>query len=141
MTEIMLVVAIIGLLLMIAVPSFRRSRRAVRITAFLNDLRIVTDSLELYAMDQGHYPADAEPGRVPAELISYFGRVKWAGGSPAWGQWDWEKDCADIRTGIVFGPTFSRSEYEAIDQRIDDGDLLTGQFRRVRTNCFAYIIE
>jgi prepilin-type N-terminal cleavage/methylation domain-containing protein len=49
--EIMIVVLIIGLLAAIAVPSFARARTRARISACINNLRIIDAAKEQYAME------------------------------------------------------------------------------------------
>lgn len=49
--EIMIVVAIIGLLASIAVPNYLRARKRGQATRILEDLRVLTGSLDQYAME------------------------------------------------------------------------------------------
>jgi prepilin-type N-terminal cleavage/methylation domain-containing protein len=51
LVEIMIVVAIIGLLVAIAVPNFLRSRKRAQATQLLEDLRVMDHAVELYAME------------------------------------------------------------------------------------------
>ena len=58
LVEIMIVVAIIGLLAAIAVPSFRKAREVSRLNACLNNLRIYQSMLEQYSFANMRYPDD-----------------------------------------------------------------------------------
>jgi prepilin-type N-terminal cleavage/methylation domain-containing protein len=58
LVEIMIVVAIIGLLAALALPSFLKSRRTSRLTACLNDLRIYQGALDQYIFAHQQYPTD-----------------------------------------------------------------------------------
>lgn len=54
--EIMIVVAIIGLLAAIAIPSFRKARETTRINVAKNDLRLIADAVGQLAFDTGRWP-------------------------------------------------------------------------------------
>ena len=51
LVEIMIVVAIIALLASIAVPNFLRSRKRSQATLILEDLRVLDQALDLYAVE------------------------------------------------------------------------------------------
>ena len=65
LVEIMIVVAIIGVLATLALPNFMRSRRTSQLTVCLNDLRIYQDALEQYIFAHRQYPSDL--GELVAE--------------------------------------------------------------------------
>lgn len=56
LVELMIVVAIIGLLVAIAVPNFLRARRNTRKNLCINNLRLITHAVEQYQID--HNVAD-----------------------------------------------------------------------------------
>src|SRR6201982_247612 len=51
LVEIMIVVAIIALLAAIAVPNFLRARKRSQASKILNDLRMIDDGLDEYAIE------------------------------------------------------------------------------------------
>ena len=53
LVEIMIVVAIIGLLAAIAIPNFMHSRAQSQATACINNLRQIDSAVQQYAMEQG----------------------------------------------------------------------------------------
>lgn len=53
LVEIMIVVAIIGLLVAIAIPNFVRARRNTRKNLCINNLRLLTHAVEQYAIEYG----------------------------------------------------------------------------------------
>ena len=60
LVEIMIVVAIIALLAAIAVPGFLRSRKRAQATRVLNDLRLIDNAIDLYAIENNK-PTGARP--------------------------------------------------------------------------------
>jgi prepilin-type N-terminal cleavage/methylation domain-containing protein len=61
LVEIMIVVAIIALLASIAVPGFMRARKRAQASRILNDLRLIDNAIDQYAIDNnkvtGAHPA------------------------------------------------------------------------------------
>jgi prepilin-type N-terminal cleavage/methylation domain-containing protein len=53
LVEIMIVVAIIGLLAAIAIPNFVRSRAQSQATACINNMRQIDSAIQQYAMEKG----------------------------------------------------------------------------------------
>src|SRR5882762_8172857 len=51
LVEIMIVVAIIALLASIAVPGFLRARKRSQASRIINDLRLIDNALDLYAIE------------------------------------------------------------------------------------------
>jgi prepilin-type N-terminal cleavage/methylation domain-containing protein len=59
LVEIMIVVAIIGLLAAIAVPNFVQARQTARTNTCVNNLRLIESAKEQYALEQGLDDGDA----------------------------------------------------------------------------------
>ncbi len=60
--ELLIVVAIIAILAAIAVPNFLEAQTRSKVSRAKADLRTVATALELYAVDQQHYPTMIEHG-------------------------------------------------------------------------------
>jgi prepilin-type N-terminal cleavage/methylation domain-containing protein len=58
LVEIMIVVAIIALLAAIAVPGFLRARKRSQATRILNDLRLIDNACDQYAMETNRKTGD-----------------------------------------------------------------------------------
>ena len=69
LVEIMIVVAIIGLLAAIAVPGFIRARKRSQATAVLNDARVLDGARDQYAIENGRTGSSAVTG---AMLVPYL---------------------------------------------------------------------
>ena len=90
LVEIMIVVCIIGMLGAIALPSMREARKVAMAAIIVNDLRVVTDGINMYSFDHGTYPqwwpmppAPPEPAwdpwmpTLPAPLKGYIHKEDW----------------------------------------------------------------
>ena len=138
--EIMLVVAIIGLLIVLAIPSFIKHRMRVENITFMDQQRILLASLDRLAITEGNFPPDAPVSVIPAKLSEYISHaIPWHKETPIGGYWDWDNNSE--QTGLVInGPTRTTIQMKAIDAKIDDGNLATGNFRR-HQNGYIYITK
>ena len=71
LVEIMIVVAIIGLLAAIGIPNFVKARETTQTNACINNLRVVDEAKQQWALETGR-PASATP--VSSDIIPYLGR-------------------------------------------------------------------
>ena len=62
LVEIMVVVVIIGILAAIAVPAIKRVQQRARCTAFINDLRVFSETYQRYCNENGNFPAESGTG-------------------------------------------------------------------------------
>ena len=137
----MIVVAIVGLLAALAIPSLAKARTESQISRFMNDLRIAVNAFETYSTAAGGYPADKTPSVMPEGMSNSLENVDWAGRTPIGGRWDWDRGVFGVTAGVsVFRPALTRAQMRRIDARIDDGDLDSGMFRR-RNQGYISIIE
>lgn len=74
--ELLIVIAIIGLLATVAVIAFRNTRARSRDARRINDLRLIAKAVELYKDENGEYP---QPSR---------GWSQWSGHCPTYGDDD-----------------------------------------------------
>lgn len=139
----MIVVAIIALLAAIAVPGFLRARQRSQNTKFINALRVATDAITLYAVENGRYPADVNRGVVPTGMATYLDQsFDWTAPTPIGGRWDWDFDRPGAKAAVaVVQSTASLEQLREIDRMYDDGDLATGRFQDLGGDRFADIVE
>ena len=71
LVEIMIVVAIIGLLAAIAIPNFIKARETARKNTCINNLRLIDGAIQQWALEAG---AGATSTVTLANLTSYLGR-------------------------------------------------------------------
>ena len=71
LVEIMIVVAIIGLLAAIAIPNFVKARTTAQMNACINNLRQVDAAKQQWALESGQKPS-ATP--TSANILPYLGR-------------------------------------------------------------------
>lgn len=145
LVEIMIVVAIIGLLAAMALPGFRKARSETIVARTVNDFRIFGDAFATYAMERGRYPADAHI-LLPSGMEAYIKPSQWAkcpiGGSYNWEGPSWGESGSYPYAGIaLFECPASVATFKALDAKIDDGNLATGVFRLMSNGRYTYVIE
>jgi type II secretion system protein G len=75
--ELLIVVAIIGILAAIAVPNFLNAQMRAKIARTVSDMKAIHSGMEMYFLDNNHYPPDYDSGQVPGvsspghEYLSY----------------------------------------------------------------------
>ncbi|MBM4148032.1 MAG: hypothetical protein FJ224_03210 [Lentisphaerae bacterium] len=139
--DVMIVVAIIGLLSGIAIPSVQKSRKSARDMKFVSDIRTAVQSFEQYSMLNATYPADQVPGVPPPEMAGYLPRMDWTARTSIGGLWDWDYQRFGVKAGVsVYRPDRTDDDMAKIDKRFDDGSLASGMFRQ-RSEGYIYVIE
>ena len=76
LVEIMIVVAIIGLLAAIAIPNFVKARQTAQANACINNLRIIDAAKQQWGLERGQ-ASDASPtatGTGTDSILPYIGR-------------------------------------------------------------------
>jgi prepilin-type N-terminal cleavage/methylation domain-containing protein len=142
LVEIMIVVVIIGLLAALAIPAFQRVRQASENSRIVNDFRIFAQAFETYAAENGSWPANVGAGVVPPGMSGTFKNDAWQSVTPIGGRWNWDKGNFGITAAIsISGFTCSITQLEAIDAKLDDGNLTTGLFQQTQPNRVTLILE
>jgi prepilin-type N-terminal cleavage/methylation domain-containing protein len=146
LVEIMIAVAIIGLLVMLAYPALNKIQRSARNARFISDVRVFSQSFESYSMETGLWPPNAGSGVVPVNMANNVRKTNWVAPTSVGGQWNWDAGAIASSFGFFAGisvvnSTASDAQMALIDRRIDDGDLNTGLFRKVTSNRFSYILQ
>lgn len=141
LVEIMITVAIIGLLAAIGIPYMIRSGEKARMAIIGDEFRTAGNAFIAYAFDHGAFPADRLPAQIPDGMAAYLGRFAWEEKTVIGGQWDWDYKVFGVTAGVsIKAPDWNTEQMQKIDALIDDGNLATGQFR-ARSGGYIYIIE
>ena len=143
MLELMISVAIIADIAVIAVPSFIRSREFAQDTRFASDLRMAVDAFEMYAAENNSYPPNAPTGTVPTGMTHYLRSMNWAADNSLGGEWTWDnhRNGSNAAVGVEFRSAPDDLRMIRIDERIDNGILATGTFRKISGTRYGFIIE
>ncbi len=128
LVEIMVAVAIIGLLASIAVPSFRRVQLNANAARAMNDLRVYSSAFQRYNLEFGDWPKAQVAGKLPNEMEGYINRDSFEARNTLRSYWKWE--VYDHVVGIgVEPPAAALPILELVDKRFDDDSLLSGRLR------------
>ncbi len=141
LVEIMIVVAVIGVLAAIAVPSMLSAGNTARARRFAREIQNVGAAFVQYAYDHGDYPPDTTPARIPTGMAPYLKNFPWSEQTVIGGQWDWDYKQFSTHAGVsVYMPTWDDEQMLEVDRVMDDGNLSTGQFRK-RSQGYIYVLE
>jgi prepilin-type N-terminal cleavage/methylation domain-containing protein len=142
LVEIMIVVVIIGLLAVLAIPAITRVRQASQNSRYISDLRTFAQGFETYALKNGGWPPNAGTGAVPTGMSGEIKDTAWTTlRNSVGGRWNWDRNLNGFAAAIsCVGATASDRQMEAVDAKIDDGDLNTGLFQKAGGR-FVYVIE
>ena len=142
LVEIMVVVVIIGITATMALPAFNKIRLASINSRFVEDCRVFAGAAETYTLENGVYPTDTSSGALP-DFADYIRDATWQEGPTIGGQWDVENNDTGGITLMVGadGFTVTNANLQELDERHDDGDLDTGNYRIFGTRFYHIIVE
>jgi prepilin-type N-terminal cleavage/methylation domain-containing protein len=142
LVEIMIVVVIIGLLAAIAIPAFKRVQLSAQVNRTVNDFRVFSQAFETYATQYGTWPPNAAAAVVPVGMTGDFKASVWQAPTSIGGKWNWDRNIGGVLAGVsIQNFTATDAQLQAIDAKLDDGDLGTGNFQKVSSNRVTYILE
>jgi len=129
--EIAIIVLIVGVLLMMAIPTFNRIVERSRISKLAADFRNIRGTFEIFIMEEGDWPEEVAAGTLPEPLREYLQHPDFTRASVIGGQWDYEgPDVHAFTAGVsLIGGTLDEAGMAELDSMIDDGDLSSGSFR------------
>ena len=155
LVELMIVIAIIGILAAIAVPNYMRYRKKAEISEIAANLKNFKTGFIAYAIDYEWYPDDCHTDTGPyglpnAEIEDYVMLDEWTTPTVLGGRYNWEGPDTywpaypdgNGYVGIsIDGVTASQKDLRFLDGLLDDGDLSTGIFRLTPNSRYTYIFE
>ncbi len=130
LVEIMITVAIIGLLAAIAIPSFQRARLNSQATAIANNLRVFSGAFEQYVMQTGSYPPpDWTQGSYPVGMEDNWLSPGWVQSSPIGGYYVFHNASGTSPLVLLAENNIDVTIMTKVDTILDDGNLSTGSVR------------
>ena len=146
LVEIMVAVTILGILIAIAVPTYRRFQRKSQNTTFVNNLRLFTQAFETYAMKYGAWPPETPAGVIPEvdtlhTMHGEFRDADWLAGALG-GQWKWNRSSSAPKASIsIVGVNVDEAQMKDIDTMIDDGVPDTGIFKKGVVGTYTFTVQ
>jgi type IV pilus assembly protein PilA len=141
--ELMIVIAIIGILASIAIPNFINYRNKARIAGAATDIKHFEKGFVAYAVDEGEFPNDSHivlPDRP--RMQQYIEPSVWGKTTALGGTYNWEGPDSYPYAGIaIFEATAPQRDLELLDSMLDDGDLTQGKFRQTPNGRYTYVID
>jgi type IV pilus assembly protein PilA len=141
--ELMIVIAIIGILAAIAVPNFLAYRKKAKIAGVAANFKNFEKGFIAYAIDQGDFPLDSHivlPD-MP-RMANYIDPAVWGEPTPLGGTYNWEGPNNYPYAGIsIFEATAPQEDLRILDSMLDNGDLYQGKFRQTPNGRYTYIID
>lgn len=142
LVEIMIVVAIIGILSLLAWPALLRAQQSSQNSRYASDVRTFAQAFETYALKNGTWPPNAGTGVIPAGMSGELRDAAWTTPkNSVGGRWNWDRNNMGFAAAIsCTNVTASDEQMTKLDAMIDDGDLSTGNFQKAGGR-FVYILE
>lgn len=139
--ELMVVIAIVGVIAALATQRFGTFSRNAQLHAAASEFRQMDQAFNLYYAEQGDWPPDQHHGIYPPEMTEYLDRM-YFDRSPALGEaWDWNPTWGPLQPSIsIRQQPAPRSDWQALDQLIDDGNFNTGRVRRHNSRYLSYSV-
>ncbi|MEM7810935.1 MAG: prepilin-type N-terminal cleavage/methylation domain-containing protein [Planctomycetota bacterium] len=144
LVELIVVVAVLGLLAAVAMPKFSGVADESRRSAFAAQLGTFVDALETYHAEHGSWPSDSPTRQMPSELSPYLNAAAWESRTPLDGEWDFEPNVGGVTAAVgvqYYYGTPVPADLEAVDAVLDDGNTETGSLRWVTTDRFYFVLE
>ena len=129
----MIVVAIIGLLAAIAIPSFMKSRVNAQASAIANDFRVFSGAFEQYALETGNYPpSDWSQGAYPTGMDEAWLTDSWVGDSPIGGYYVFHDPPGGSPLVLLALNNMDTEMMTRVDEILDDGNLGSGRVQAIQ---------
>ncbi|MCB0324899.1 MAG: prepilin-type N-terminal cleavage/methylation domain-containing protein [Bdellovibrionales bacterium] len=139
--ELLVTIAIIGILAAIGIPAYASYKDRARVAATASELTGFRAGFVAYTVDYEVYPPDSH--RVlPAGMENYISESAWSAGTPIGGYYNWEGPNFYPYAAIsVEGDSLRYDLLTPLDKALDDGNPGTGKFQITSNGRGTLIIE
>ena len=131
--ELLVTVAIIGILAAIGIPSYESYKLRARVASTASDLKNFSSGFWAYAAGEEDFPNDTNLV-LPPGVDRFVSSSAWNRGPAIGGQYNWEGPNFYPYAGISIMNPPSTEILQSLDHALDDGDLTAGRFRIVAAN-------
>jgi prepilin-type N-terminal cleavage/methylation domain-containing protein len=144
--ELMIVVAIIGILVNLAFPQYYRLIKKAEAAKVIGDLHSIHIAVSTYYAGAGDYPDDRGPGSIPPKLKPYLDeqisfKIPDLDILYDWDNWSGENGNPDhSHTGVIYGISVTTKTNMALVNTIK-GMLGESNFLHTLNNNYTYIIQ
>ena len=145
LVEMAVVVMILGLLVALALPGYRKINIKAQATAATNDLRTFATAFGNANLQNSGWPTDTGvPGMIPPEMVNALS-LTFTKNTPIGGKYLWISNSTTKAAVAITtdGSSVMSSDVELlemVDRLLDDGDLSTGNLQQVGP-ALVYVIE
>jgi prepilin-type N-terminal cleavage/methylation domain-containing protein len=140
--ELMVVVAVVGILSGLGLPAFTENKRQAFVAATAQDLRNFSSAFYAYLADDENFPIDVPHGVIPAGMEELLLADVFTVETRLGGNYNWEGPNFYDYAGIsITNHTAPVEDFERLDRMLDDGNLSTGRFRITPNGRYTYILE
>jgi len=144
LVELLIVVVILAILAAVAIPGFSDVTEEARHSAFVSELLVWVEAADRYHAKTESYLPDSSSGVFPGVRAGYASPTQFEAATPLGGVWDFELDSFGVKAAVGAhfngGSVPSATEMGKVDALLDDGDVTTGAFRRLATDCYDYVL-
>lgn len=139
--ELLVTVAIVGILAAIAVPQLSSYRDKARVARVATEMRSFESAFYAYYADHGEWPEDSHR-TVPDGMESLISQTHWDKETSLGGYYNYEGPDGYAYTGLsLFSHSASNDLIVMLDKMLDNGDLSSGRFRNGSNGRPTLIIE
>jgi type IV pilus assembly protein PilA len=139
--ELLVVVAIIGIIATIAIPWFQGYREKAKVAAVASEMRSFSTAFWAYLAEHNEFPPDSHR-TLPPGMEKYINQTHWDNETDLGGYYNYEGPNNYPYVGLsIFECPADEAQLELLDGMLDNGDLGSGSFRYGTNGRPTYILE